>query len=59
MTAPVELPIIGKVHFRNTSKEQLLKFWIDACTSNKLKILYQERVEKIESKDGVFSHYCD
>jgi len=54
MTAPVELPIIGKVHFRNTSKEQLLKFWIDACTSNKLKILYQERVEKIESKDGVF-----
>lgn len=54
MTAPVELPIIGKVHFRNTSKEQLLKFWNDACTSNKLKILYQERVEKIESKDGVF-----
>ncbi len=54
MTAPVELPIIGKVHFRNTSKEQLLKFWTDACTSNKLKILYQERVEKIDSKDGVF-----
>ncbi len=54
MTAPVDLPIVGKVHFRNTSKEQLLKFWTDACTRNKLKILYQERVEKIEAKDGVF-----
>ena len=31
MTAPVELPIIGKVHFRNTTKEELLKFWTDAC----------------------------
>ncbi len=54
MTAPVELPIIGKVHFRNTSKEALLKFWTDACKNNGLKIRYQERVEAIEAKDGVF-----
>ena len=54
MTAPVELPIIGKVQFRNTSKETLLKFWTDACKSNGLKIRYQERVEAIENKDGVF-----
>jgi thioredoxin reductase (NADPH) len=52
MTAPVELPIVGKVHFRNTSKETLLKFWTDAC--NDLKIRYQERVEAIEARDGVF-----
>ena len=31
MTSPVELPLVGKVHFRNTSKEDLLKFWTDAC----------------------------
>src|SRR5271165_7524285 len=47
MTAPVELPIVGKVQFRNTSKEELLKFWTDACDSNRLAIRYQERVEAV------------
>ena len=55
MTAPVELPIIGKVHFRNTSKEDLLKFWTEACQGNGLKIGYKERVEAIEPRDGIFS----
>jgi thioredoxin reductase/NAD-dependent dihydropyrimidine dehydrogenase PreA subunit len=54
MTAPVDLPIIGKVHFRNTSKETLLKFWNQACHGNALKISYQERVETVEKKDGAF-----
>src|ERR1700690_3370044 len=54
MTAPVELPIVGKVQFRNTSKETLLKFWQDACKNNGLKIRYRERVEAIEAKDGAF-----
>jgi thioredoxin reductase (NADPH) len=54
MTAPVDLPIIGKVQFRNTSKETLLKFWNEACHGNQLKIGYQERVESIENKDGAF-----
>src|SRR5271167_4744472 len=54
MTAPVELPIVGKVQFRNTSKETLLKFWTDACKNNGLKIRYQERVENIENKAGAF-----
>jgi thioredoxin reductase/ferredoxin len=54
MTAPVELPIVGKVHFRNTSKEELLKFWTQACHGNDLKISYRERVESMEKKDGAF-----
>jgi thioredoxin reductase/ferredoxin len=54
MTAPVELPIVGKVQFRNTSKEELLKFWTKACDGNGLKISYKERVESIENKDGAF-----
>jgi thioredoxin reductase (NADPH) len=54
MTAPVELPIVGKVQFRNTSKEELLKFWTQACDGNGLKISYKERVENIENKDGAF-----
>jgi thioredoxin reductase/NAD-dependent dihydropyrimidine dehydrogenase PreA subunit len=54
MTAPVELPIVGKVQFRNTSKEELLKFWTQACDGNALKIRYRERVESVENKDGAF-----
>jgi thioredoxin reductase (NADPH) len=54
MTAPVELPIIGKVQFRNTSKEELLKFWTRACDGNGLKIRYQERLESMEKNDGAF-----
>jgi thioredoxin reductase (NADPH) len=54
MTAPVELPLIGKMHFKNTSKEELLKFWENACTKSGLAIRYQERVEKIVNKEGVF-----
>jgi thioredoxin reductase (NADPH) len=54
MTAPVELPIVGKVQFRNTSKEELLKFWNQACNGNGLKIRYRERVESVEKKNGAF-----
>jgi thioredoxin reductase (NADPH) len=54
MTAPVELPLVGKVHFRNTSKEELLRFWTRTCQDNGLKINYKERVESIERKDDVF-----
>ncbi|MDB6086164.1 MAG: 4Fe-4S ferredoxin, partial [Gammaproteobacteria bacterium] len=35
-------------------KEELLKFWTQACNSNGLKIRYQERVESMERKDGAF-----
>ena len=54
MTAPVELPLIGKVHFRNTSKEELLRFWTRTCEDSRLKINYKERVESIERKAGIF-----
>ena len=54
MTAPVELPIVGKVHFRNTSKEELLRFWNRTCEGNDLQIRYKERVESIERRDGAF-----
>ena len=54
MTAPVELPIVGKVQFRNTSKEELLKFWTQASKRIGLNIRYQERVESVQRKDGAF-----
>lgn len=54
MTAPVELPLVGKVQFRNTSKEELLQFWTRTCEQSRLNINYKERVEAIERRDGVF-----
>jgi thioredoxin reductase/NAD-dependent dihydropyrimidine dehydrogenase PreA subunit len=54
MTAPVEVPLIGKIHFRQTSKEQLLKFWTDARDRHELQIRCQERVEAIDHHDGGF-----
>ena len=51
MTAPVQLPIIGQVHFRTTSKEDLLKFWTEVYQREKLLINTSERVEAI-TPDG-------
>jgi thioredoxin reductase/NAD-dependent dihydropyrimidine dehydrogenase PreA subunit len=48
MTAPAQLPLVGSVNFRNTSKEQLLNFWREAERKSGVKINYHERVDRIE-----------
>jgi thioredoxin reductase len=53
MTAPAELPLVGKVRFTNTSKEELLKFWQDVERRLELRFNYHERVVGIDSSgDG-------
>jgi thioredoxin reductase (NADPH) len=53
MTAPVKLPIVGKVQFKEVSKEKLLEFWQGIIQKTGLKLNYNERMEKIEpSGDG-------
>lgn len=47
MTAPAQLPIVGEINFKHTSKENLLAFWREAERKAGLKINYQERVEDI------------
>jgi thioredoxin reductase/Pyruvate/2-oxoacid:ferredoxin oxidoreductase delta subunit len=47
MTAPVQLPLVGKVKFSETSKEDLLEFWQGVEKATGVAISYQERVEKI------------
>jgi thioredoxin reductase (NADPH) len=50
MTRPVELPLVGKVRFRQTSKEALLEFWqgVERRTGIAAYMRYQERVETID-----------
>jgi len=47
MTAPVQLPMVGKVKFTETTKEELLEFWQGVEQATGLAISYQERVDKI------------
>ncbi len=47
LTAPVVLPMTGKMKFAETTKEALLEFWQKVERKTGVKINYKERVEKI------------
>jgi thioredoxin reductase (NADPH) len=48
MTAPVDLPIYGRVQMRETTKEALLGLWTDVIERTGIQIHYGERVERVE-----------
>ncbi len=47
MTAPVKLPVVGKVRMTETTKEELLSFWQDVEKKTEVKINYKERMESV------------
>ncbi len=55
MTAPVKLPVIGKMYFKETTKEALMEFWEDIVDSAGLVISNNERVESIEAENIGFN----
>jgi thioredoxin reductase len=54
MTAPVTLPIVGKVKFGEVSKEKLLEFWQGVLKQTGLKVNFFERMETIKAEGGGF-----
>ena len=52
MTRPAELPLIGKVNLRETTKEALLGFWEDVVKRTAIKVNFQERVDKVTPLPG-------
>lgn len=54
MTAPVNLPIIGKVKIRETTKEALLKMWLAIEKKTQLKINYKEKMDDIKPTNNGF-----
>ncbi|MDE2561563.1 MAG: NAD(P)-binding domain-containing protein [Sphingomonadales bacterium] len=48
MTAPAELPLIGKVRFAEIGKEKLLAFWEDVLAKTGLQPRFEEQVLKVE-----------
>ena len=47
MTAPMDLPLYGKVKLFNTSKDELLELWSKVIAENKLDIREKNKVENI------------
>lgn len=54
MTAPVDLPMYGKVNFKETTKEKLLELWELVVQKTGLMISFKERVETIEVAEHGF-----
>ena len=54
MTAPVKLPVVGQMHFKEVSKEKLLDFWHGIVAKTGMKLNYNERMEKITKLDNGF-----
>jgi thioredoxin reductase (NADPH) len=50
MTAPADIPLVGKVRFTQTSKEELLAFWKGVEQKTGVQIQYNERVDAIEQE---------
>jgi thioredoxin reductase/Pyruvate/2-oxoacid:ferredoxin oxidoreductase delta subunit len=55
MTAPVILPLVGTLKFREVSKEDLLKVWLDVARKTGLKVNYGEQVETITQSGSEFT----
>ena len=54
VTEPVDLPVVGKVRIRETSKEWLLGFWDEVRREHGLRIEERTHVEGIHPESGGF-----
>ena len=54
MTAPVELPLAGKVQFKETTKEALLDLWQRIISDTKLIISFGERLTGVQKDPSGF-----
>lgn len=54
MTAPAELPIVGKVNLRETSKEALMTFWEGVVADTGLTVRHGAQVTAIEPEGAGF-----
>jgi thioredoxin reductase (NADPH) len=54
MTAPAELPLVGKVKFGEISKEKLLAFWEGVVRDTKLELHFEERVNRVVKEGNIF-----
>jgi len=54
MTAPMDLPLWGKVKLFETSKTELLDLWIDVLKKNNISVVENTKVEAITHENEIF-----
>ncbi len=54
MTAPVKLPVIGEMQFKEVSKERLLEWWQGIIAKTGIQISYNERMENVTPEGDGF-----
>jgi putative YpdA family bacillithiol system oxidoreductase len=54
MTAPMKLPIVGKLNKYEISKEELLEYWNGVVKQTSLKINFMERMDSLKKVGNVF-----
>ncbi len=54
MTQPMEIPLYGKVKFKEIIKEDLLELWEKVITEAEIKVHIDEKVEDIKRSNGHF-----
>lgn len=55
MTAPMDLPLFGKLKLFETSKTELLEIWEKVLSANNIKINLLEKVEGITKSNNIFT----
>jgi len=55
MTRPVDMAMVGKVNFRETSKEKLMEFWMSVQKKTGLRINSSERMDEIINEGKYFT----
>ena len=55
MTSPIQLPLYGKVKFKETNKNELLGLWKHVIDKNKIDINENEKVISIDRNDHYFN----
>jgi thioredoxin reductase/ferredoxin len=55
MTAPMQLPLVGKVNWREISKESLLDFWDGVVRRHGLAIHYGEAMQEVRRDASAFA----
>lgn len=55
MTAPMDLPLIGKIKVREITKEALMELWQGVLDKEEPDIRFNERMEDISHEDGIYT----
>jgi thioredoxin reductase (NADPH) len=55
MTAPMDLPLFGKIKLYETTKAELLDLWQTALKKNSISVNENSKVESIGSENGIFT----